>query len=324
MAWARYELPTLRGALGNVPVTVSVTGEPTSLSELKTALGPDQPDFYDVHYYDAATDAYMQLAQDKSIASPLPLFVGETGESTLPVGGESISQAEAAQNYYLASVESATQALALPAAAPWIFQDFTATGIPWSTDPAEYDFGLLRTDGTEKPAAATIQSFFGAGVLPSILNGNFTEGESGQPLYWSVANGSDGDLAWDVGTSEESGGDSNAVQLSDTNDVDSEIPYYYQTPVIIPTQTDRSLSVSVWAKGLNSTGNNGVAIDWIDSSGNYMGQSRSPLLASGTSIWSQLSETATAPSGATSEKIVLYSSGNSGTVWYSNVQVSAN
>ena len=65
MAWLRHELPTARAALGSIPVTVSVSGNSpaASLMQLKSELGGQRPDFYDIHYYGAAGAAFTVFSQ---------------------------------------------------------------------------------------------------------------------------------------------------------------------------------------------------------------------------------------------------------------------
>ena len=63
--------------------------------------------------------------------------------------------------YYLAGVQAATEVLGLGPAAPWIFQDMTFTSFGSNAPNHAFHMGLLRVDGTEKPAAAWLRSYFG-------------------------------------------------------------------------------------------------------------------------------------------------------------------
>jgi hypothetical protein len=319
MAWAKAELPIVQSLAGTVPVTISVTGTdtPEVLSSLKEALGSVQPDFYDVHIYGSAVNAYTDLAEDQALASPLPLYIGETGFSTAPSAGETQAQAEEDQNVYLATIEWTTATLGLPAAAPWILQDFTSTGIPGGTVPAEYDFGLLRVDGSEKPAALTIKQFFATGTVNSIPNSNFSSLSNGQPVGWSTADPAQGTFASDQ-TVQYAGSDS--VSLSRTAGTSVLAPAFYTEPIVTPTHADQSFQASVWARGSASTGFNRIAIAWFSASGTYLGGSESTGLPVGNPGWTKLTVNSNAPPGATWEQIHLKSSGNSGTVWFSDVQ----
>ena len=320
MAWARNELPVVEGLAGSIPVTISITGPdtPTVLTALKTALGPDQPDFYDVHYYGSAGGAYGELAQDKAIAAPSALFVGETGMSTAPTSGESEAQAESNQDLYLRSVEWATEALGLPAAAPWIYQDLAPGAIPPQSELTsdQSDYGLLRVDGSEKPAAASISQFFETGSVSTQLNNNFADQSDGQPLGWAAFDATQGTLTWGGAVSHSGDG---SVSLSDTGGSTSAVPSYETSPIIIPTHNGQTFQATVWAMGSAATGSNCIAISWFDSSGNYLGETQSADLPAGNSTWSELTVDSTAPVNASYEEISLKSSYNTGTVWFDDV-----
>lgn len=317
MAWVRTELPIVEGIVGSIPVTVSVTGmdTPAVLTALKTALGSNQPDFYDVHYYGNAGAAYSELAQDKAIASPSSLFVGETGISTLPRSGQTEAQAESAQDMYLRSVEWATVALGLPAAAPWMLQDLTPSGIPPQEggNPDQADFGLLRVDGSEKPAAVSISQFFLSGSVDTQFNSTFAGQSGGQPLDWMPVDSARGNLAWDPMVSHSGTG---SVSLSNTGGTSAAVPAYQTSPIIVPTYAGQVSTASTWAEGVASTGSNRIAISWFNAQGDYLGQSESAHLPTGNTGWHQLTVKSTPPPGATYEEVSLKSSDNTGTVWF--------
>ena len=163
--------------------------------------------------------------RDKAIASPLPLFVGETGQSTYPEAGASQATMESLQDEYLRSVEWATHQLGLPDAAPWILQDFAPGAVPPQEPNAAFqsDYGLLRVDGSEKPAAVAMQQIYSTGTVASLDNGDFTEGDGGQPDGWTQSDGSAGTLGWDPTTSFAGGG---SVTLSATAWNSMEIPSF--------------------------------------------------------------------------------------------------
>jgi endo-1,4-beta-mannosidase len=161
MTWARWMLSFVRGASGGIPVTISSKCCIENLSRLKSALSTSPPDFYSFHYY-GGDDAVPTLKQARDMVAPRALFVGETG---LPSGSQSPRApsdpaAEAAQARFFAAVENATKVLALPPAAPWILEDFAPGTLLLTTPWYEYHFGLVRTDGTEKPAATWLRNYF--------------------------------------------------------------------------------------------------------------------------------------------------------------------
>ena len=59
------------------------------------------------------------------------------------------------------NLNAVTKNLGLPLAAPWAWSDFTDGSLTWvGATSNEYHFGLLRTDGTAKPAFAVEQAAF--------------------------------------------------------------------------------------------------------------------------------------------------------------------
>ena len=323
MSWARKELPILRSLCGTVPVTVSVTGTDTSttLTALKAGLQGDQPDFYDVHFYGPAGSAYSQFAEDKAIAAPLPLIVGETGYPTMADVAGSEPAAEANQDLYLRSVMWAAQSLALPVPAPWIFQDFTADAIPSNLHarPSEYHLGLIRTDGSAKIAAASMQAVFTSGEVSTTTNLDFTLGYQGVPLYWQRYDRGQGTFLW-TPTGSPSGGGS--VGLTDTSGTSAAVPSYTLDPVEVPIKAGETFTAGAWVRSVAATGFNRISIAWFGASGLYLGQSESPAAPLGTTGWTQLAVVSSAPAGAQYEQLNLKSAHNSGTIWFSDATIS--
>lgn len=177
MAWCRDVLSYTEKLARGVPVTVSVSnGGAAKLVDLRRQLGTVRPDFWDLHYYGTAEDAYATFAAARAAVQPDLLYIGEFGFSTWPgnvatVHGPSTSQEEmdASQASYYASVEAATKALGLPPAAPWTLNDFSRTDTPPQPSPADYFYGLYRLNGSAKPAAGVISEFFGTGKVPVSL-----------------------------------------------------------------------------------------------------------------------------------------------------------
>jgi endo-1,4-beta-mannosidase len=162
--WAKVMLPAIRSDSGT-PVTVSVGGWDSAapLARLVSALGSSQPDFYDLHFYGPPGDASSVFGSAEQIVGGKPLFIGETGYSTstfdLAVPGVAPPTAahEAEQAAYFSAIENATRAAGLPPAAPWTLYDFVGDQY---IGPVEQHFGLYRLDGSAKPAADVIKSFF--------------------------------------------------------------------------------------------------------------------------------------------------------------------
>jgi hypothetical protein len=265
------------------------------------------------------------------MVSPAPLFIGETGFPTWtgsdPIATLPDTQAnlEAYQDYYFRQIELAAESLNLPLAAPWTLYDF----LPSAMDPGELtdfvqqNYGLLRDDGSQKPAAATIASIFGGQTIDTWINGGFeqsTDTSAGpEPLLWKEWHPSEATFAWDL-TVSHSGAAS--ARISASSGDSSGVPAFYASPVttIIPGST---YEAQVWARGENATGGTRLALAWFDARDNFLGQDESEWLPTGTTSWTLLQVTAAAPAGAAYVEIHLKSSYNTGTAWFDDVQFTA-
>ncbi len=164
VAWVRELCPATRAAIGSTPLTVSVTssvGTAALQSWVDQMKRTKDIDFFDFHWYGEQGQAATDLAAMKVLTGDSLLFIGETGSSTYPVGGESRSQAEAAQASFYRAVIDSCRSLELPLPAPWVWQDFTTAALPnVRNNVAQLYFGLLRLDGSRKPSYAVVQEAF--------------------------------------------------------------------------------------------------------------------------------------------------------------------
>ncbi len=163
VAWVEAMLPYLSAVMPGTLRTVSTASVPPSVFALFTReLRSSPPDFWDYHYYGPAAEAYSLLSAVSALAAPRPLFVGETGYSTIGTPGDQAAR-EQAQAAYYRTVFTAAAALGLPTPAPWTLNDFYPRAIPPSPAadrPAQYGYGLFQLNGTPKPAAAVVRSVF--------------------------------------------------------------------------------------------------------------------------------------------------------------------
>jgi hypothetical protein len=188
--WAQAVVPAARQAAAGVPVTISAGGgDPANVNFATLAGGLNgtsgQPDFYDYHYYYNPADTQTNLAHAQTIAGGVPIVVGETGKQSdclaawlggcssttqrvITCGWRSYPKwisggwpLESAQAQYIGGVESGTLAAGLGAAGVWTLNDDAQScSNPWGP----MMFGLYRTDGSPKPAVATVtQAFIAAG-----------------------------------------------------------------------------------------------------------------------------------------------------------------
>jgi hypothetical protein len=326
MKWARAMTSYIRAIDPVVPVTISTGGAPSSIRALKTALGPDQPDFFDYHYYGAAALAYNQIGRARRITGPVPLFIGETGYSTnarnrllgdLP---QTSTAQEAYQDQYFRSVNAALTALGLPPAAPWIYSDFTAAAVPTtlraiSSNPDEYHYGLFRTSGTAKPAAGSIRSVFAGRPIDMSFNNSFEHGDGLLPTNWRLYHRDQGSFTQDCRTAHSG---RCSARLARTSGTSLGIPAYYVNPIqyIVP---GRSYTLSAWVKGLDAGGTTDLSIAWFDAGGRYLFQVRSAPLAIGTTSWVRLTVHSIAPKKAAYVELHLRSAHNRGAVWFDDV-----
>ena len=330
--WAQQLLPYVKQLVGDIPVTVSVTdgsagGPAAELPLLIANLGTAQPDFYDIHqYYGAPYEDYYQIhgAQRAAQVQGLALFIGETGTSTLAAdyAGISIPQTQVSyedyQDFTYRFAFHVTSRLNLPAAAPWVLWDFAPNTVDWVTsDSDQYDFGLYRVDGTAKPAAATVAAFFQDGSVSESFNNGFEEqipGTTVLPALWQIYESGLGHFASDT-TVAHTGNAS--VKIWDSSSSSSGNPSFFTYPIAgVDAGTTRTASVFV--KGSNATGTTQICLAWFGSDFSYLGNDCDGSV-SGTTAWSQISVSGTAPAGVAFVEIFLTSADNTGTVWFDDV-----
>lgn len=318
LAWASALLPYLKSAAGSIPVTVSVTAQSkhTVLQHLQNLRAAGvQGDFIDVHLYGNAATAYSQLQDITTFAAGTPVFVGETGYSTYFGGtGGTLSgvpansaATEAMQAYQLKTMSYATKAFSLPLIAPWAYVDFMQNAIPPSqvaSSPAQYDFGLLHTDYSQKPAAVFMASLNSGETLSDDFNNGFEQiDSSGLPLLWRLRSkpcgptpssgcGFQADFAADK-TVAHSGTASARISNGVSNQYG--VPGFFLSPPV-PTVPGHTYTATVFARGQNVVGTARVNLSVYSQTGCYMGSYVSPSLPAGNSGWTPLSASVTLPS----------------------------
>ncbi len=327
ITWAKTMLPFVKSIVGSDLVTVSKDDYmgPGPFCQLVRELAPVTPDFWDWHFYGVEGLAYGFFKQVKACGAPLPVYIGETGLATYPDGfindlPNSTAALDAYQEYYFRVIADAARRLDLPPIAPWMLTDLN----PAEAAPGEimryYYYGLYQTDGTPKPAAAFVASYFNGGSISQSFNNNFAQSVSTPtgllPALWRIWDSGDGTLAWDNTVAHSS---TASLKVSNTDATGSGMWVVPVDAQVVPKQV---VSASVWAKGSNSTGYNVLSVDFLDPTGVYCGGIQSKALMNGTSGWTQLTTTGKAPKCANYVRIYLKSFSNTGSVWFDNVKYS--
>jgi hypothetical protein len=314
MNWATQMLRYLPKVLPGVPRTISpsVSEGLTGISNMLTTFSSSVMEVADVHYYGDAAHAAQTIRTAKSYAAGRPVVVGETGLDTADGAA-----GEEAQARFFGVVARTARDLGVQPVAPWVLYDFTANGMPYAASDAEHHYGLLRTDGTRKPAAAVVQQAF-AGTGTADLDGGFEAEVNGSPdrfgawlpfaPYYGTAS-----VATDVVRSGTA-----AMCFSSTTG-GSWLPSVYQSlPVLAAGQT---VSVAGYVNRTAPSGTERIVVSWFDSAGQNLGYSESSA-ASTAGTWEPLQVSATAPAGADTVQIHLQAGNESGRACYDDVSIS--
>jgi hypothetical protein len=327
--WARTLIPYVRTVDGGAPVAVSVPGSAgvPGLQQLRAQLATAQPDFYSLHYYANPAAARATIGQAQQAVAPVPLFVGEVGSSSLDPRGSVAGEAQ--QDLAFRTVAEATNALGLPAPAPWQLNDLTTGAVPpgaGAIDPSEYDMGLLRADGSAKPVAASVSQLFTNQTIDASFNNGFESGYStpasatgSLPTDWSIFDPAQAQFARDT-TVSHSGGASARIENAAAST--TQVPAFYISPPRAFVIPGGHYTASVWARGQRATGYSGIAIAFFQANGAYLGDAQSAPIAPGTTGWTDLIASGVAPTGTAYVQVHLKSANNTGAVWFDDVNLS--
>ncbi|GIE82548.1 hypothetical protein Aph02nite_84980 [Actinoplanes philippinensis] len=315
IAWAGQVIPAIRGTAPAMPLTLSVDGGSgaTGMASLKSQLAGTPLDYYDFHFYGASERSLAEIRRAQNAVTPSPIVIGETGVSTY-------SGTEGEQAAYLARVFRAAGVAGVGSVAPWTLNDFASGAIPpnsvVSTMPAQYKFGLYRTDTSAKISAGVVTGAWTTGATPNtILNLGFEAAAIDSPWrnYLPAAGTA-------VITTEQPRTGARSARFSGTTRSGSNLPSLLTSP-ITPVQGGQAWHAEAYARGVNATGITEIALSWFDINGTWLSQNTSNRLPVGTTTWTKLSVDATAPATATSVQLHLKSGDNTGTVYYDDVAI---
>jgi hypothetical protein len=314
VGWAKKIVPAVRSAVPTMPLTISVSGTAgvTGMAELKAALAATPLDYFDFHFYGNSERALATIRQAQATVAPTPMVIGETGLNTL-------QNTEGEQAAFLARVFQAATVAGVRSVAPWTLTDFAAGAIPASAVaklPAQYSYGLYRTNGTAKPAAAVVKASFTGTAWPAGLLDNSFEAAAGQTAWRPYLP----ELGLAVKTQTAAHTGSWSIRFTNTGKTPAGSPSFRVAP-IAPVQAGQKWHAEVWARGAAATGTTQIALSWFAVDDTWLGGSASEALRAGTTDWTKLTVDAVAPPGATSMQVHLKSGGNTGTAWFDDVTV---
>jgi cellulase (glycosyl hydrolase family 5) len=316
IAWARQLIPAIRATAPAMPLTLTVDGVSgaAGLGSLKSQLATTPLDYYDFHFYGASERSLAEIRRAQAAVAPDPLVIGETGLSTL-------SATEGEQAAYLARVFRAAQVASVGSVAPWTLNDFATGAIPSnsavSTQPAQYRYGLYRTDGTAKFSASVVNAAWTSGSTPnSILNLGFEATAVNSPWRQYLPQAGAAVITTDLPRTG-----TQAARFAGTTRVGSNLPSLVTSP-ITPVQPGAAWHAEAYARGTAATGITELALSWFDINGTWISQNTSNRLPTGTTTWTQLTVDTVAPAGAAGVQLHLKSGDNTGTVWFDDVAMS--
>ncbi|HWS39384.1 MAG TPA: cellulase family glycosylhydrolase [Actinoplanes sp.] len=316
VSWVRRLIPAIRSAVPTMPLTLSVdggTGAP-GMAKIKKSLAGTPLDYYDFHFYGSSERALSEIRRAQKAVAPAPVVIGETGLS-------SDTDSEGEQAAYLARVFRAAREAGVGSVSPWTFTDFADGAIPAQSQvsgkPAQYKFGLHRTDGTAKAAAAVVRTAWTTGTTPnSILNLGFESPAAESPWRDNQPQAGKAVLATDAARTGKY-----AARFRNTTRASAGLPSLVTSP-ITPVQAGHRWRAEAFARGANATGTTEITLSWFDADGKWLSQHTSNRLPTGTTGWTKLFVAATAPTGATGVQLHLKSGDNKGTVWFDDVAIS--
>lgn len=326
IAWAGDLLPWLRTLLrGQTPVTLSVGGV-SPVSDLRALIGGlparSRPDFFDVHYLtgeaERAAHVFRALRQ---LAGRTPVWIGEVGypSSTRFTGFAGVplthSAQEAVQAHYHRLCAAALARLGLPLPGIWALDDFVLGAIPQAGEAVpeqEHHFGLFRTDGAAKPAAATVRRLF-AGRAETGFNGGFeqavrAEDGTAVPAVWGSVGGLR--LVHDRGSARTGRASARVDGRHGARGT------FLATPVL-GDLVRAPLEASAWVRGEGATVRLGLV--WFAANGRTLGRRWTSIAAA--SRWRRATVRQRPPVGAAFARVEIHARELAGPVWLDDVAV---
>ena len=316
VAWVRKLIPAVRAAVPRMPLTLSVDGQTgaAGMGKIKKALAGTPLDYYDFHFYGNSDLALTEIRRAQAAVAPSPIVIGETGLST-------VDNSPGEQAAFLARVFRAAREAGVGSVGPWTLTDFAAGAIPRNSSvsrkPAQYGFGLHRTDGTPKAAAAVVRAAWTTGTTAnSVLNLGFEASVANSPWQRNLPKGGGATVV--TGTARTG---KYSAKFARTTRTPAGLPSLRTSP-ITPVHGGHRWRAEAYARGTDATGITEIALSWFDANGKWIRQDASDRLPNGTTTWTKLVVETTAPAGAAGVQLHLKSGDNKGSVWFDDVAIS--
>ncbi len=314
VAWAKKLVPAMRTSFPTMPLTFSVDGVAGSagMAKIRSVLAATPIDYYDFHFYGNSERALANIKRAQAAVAPTPIVIGEVGLNTL-------QNTEGEQAAFLARVFEAAEAAGVNSVAPWTLNDFAQGAIPSSAVsrmPAQYSYGLYRTNGSAKPAAAVVKAGWNNTAMPaSVMDPSFEAGVGLTPWRAYLP-----ELGLAVKTQSMARTGKWSVSMTNTGKTASGSPSFRVAP-IMPVKASQKWHGEVWARGNAATGSTQIALSWFDINDKWLGGANSAGLPAGTTGWTKLSVDGVAPAGSVSMQVHLKSGENTGTVWFDDAVI---
>lgn len=319
MLWAQDQIALVHRLSPTTPVALSLNGsvEPESYATLLDAVRPELPDVVSYHYYGNPGLAHDHFRRVVAAVAPVPVVVGEAGLTTSAQDSRCADVAcrEAEQvDWYQLAVAAARQA-GLSPPAPWTLFDLTSDATSRSITAAGFGYGLIRTDGTAKPAAAVVAAAFSDVWTTAPQDTDFAEVTmQGQRARAWVPWRPSGSFRVEGGAGVGGG---SALAVTGTDSWPDGASAWFARP-LTAVRPDQTWRVRVSVRGVGASGRTYLDVVWLDGDGTYLRHAVSGVLDVRTPAWQELSVVAAPPPGATAVRIHLASGGNAGTVYFSN------
>jgi hypothetical protein len=223
--------------------------------------------------------------------------------TSLPLAGGSSNWTELGVN---------TTAPANAAYARVYVQSIGNTGQVWFDDVAVTNYGSVAPPPAPVPPVTS-------GVGPSIANAGFETASAGVPAGWATTNSSGSTVVRSSSVAHAGGA---SVELGPTAGTNSAQPGWYSLINTGPLAAGQRFQATVWAKGTKVTASPLLVVAWFDINNVWLGNSQTAV-ANGTTSWTQLKVSTTAPTKAAYARLSLQSAQNSGQVWFDDVTFSA-